>query len=237
MALSPEKNDIDITALFEYRKPITLYGKGKKELTLYMRVVGDSEMQISRVKALRASRELRDKLRDKTSDEYLAFIPDISEAEKEKIVEMLLLTSLKDISMKVAKEIEIPFPEELDSDATLEEQEEYQKQIDAYPKEREATIKREIVKRATETKEEYLEKDKKTLLKDYEKSLKNELCEIEMNRVFYDYVVYFSLYLNKDYSKSAFKSFAEFEKLPNDVKAELLQSYRNLELGMDELKK
>ena len=34
MALSPEKNDVDITALFEYRKPITLYGKGDKVLQI-----------------------------------------------------------------------------------------------------------------------------------------------------------------------------------------------------------
>jgi len=237
MALSPEKNDVDITALFEYRKPVTIHGKDKSELEVYMRVVGDSEIQKARVKALRASRDLRNKLKDHSSDEYMAFIPDISEANKERLIELTLLANLRDISSSVAKEIEIPFPEEPDSEATLEEQENYQKLLDEYPKKREDTVRTEILKRASEAKEELSKKTKPEIEYEYMISLKDELCEIEMTREFYDYVVFYSLFKDKSYKTPLFESFEDYGKLPGDVKEFLLQEYRNLELGLDELKK
>jgi len=129
MTLSPEKNDVDISSLFFYKKPVTITGNKDKELTVYMRLVGDAELQRARVKALRDSRKLRDALKDKNSDEYLAFIPDISEVEKDRLVELSLVMSLKEISADIAQEIELPFPEEPGSKATLEEQEAYQKEI------------------------------------------------------------------------------------------------------------
>jgi len=58
MAITPEKNDVDISSLFYYRKPVTLIGKDAEPTTVYMRLVGDAELQRARVKALRDSRNL-----------------------------------------------------------------------------------------------------------------------------------------------------------------------------------
>lgn len=237
MAMSPEKNDVNIRELFEYRKPVTLYGNKGKKMKVYMRVIGDSEVNKARVKALRNSRELRTNLKDETSDEYLAYVPDLSEADKERLVEITLLTKLRQISRGVVEDIEVPLPKELPSDATLEEQEEHQKEIDDYPKKREEIVKEEIAKRSDKERKELLKKSREELEKEYKQSLINELCENELSRTFYDYVVYYSLYKSDDYKERVFSSFEEFNSLPSEVKDLLLEEYRKLELGMDDLKK
>lgn len=236
MTLSPERNDVDISALFEYRKPITIRTKDGN-LDVYMRVVGDSEVQRARVKALRASREMRNKLKNENSDEYLAFIPDLSEADKERLVEITLVSNLKEITGDVVKEVEVPFPKEPDSEASLEEQEEYQKSIDEYPSKRDKIIQGEILKRANKQKEELIKLSEEELRKEYIIAIKNEICEIELTKVFYDYIVFFSLYKDKEYTKSLFENFEQFEKLPIAIKEKLIEEYRSLELGLDELKK
>jgi len=237
MALSPEVNDVDIRALFEYRKPVTLYGVGDKNQTIHMRVIGDAELQRARIKALRNSRQLRKQLKDEETDQYMAYVPDISSADKSKILEMTLLSELRSISKDVAGELEIPFPEEPDSDGTLEDQEEYQKEVDDYPAQREAAVKREIIKRTAEKKKELKKQTREELMEQYLQSLINELCEIKMTKTFYDYVVFFSVYSDEDYKKPLFKSFEEFDNLPTEIKDFLLTEYRGLELGLDDLKK
>ena len=237
MALSPEKNDVDISSLFYYRKPVTVIGKNAEPTTFYMRLVGDAELQRARVKALRDSRVLRDELKNPESDKHLAFIPNIEELETEKLIEIILLSRLKEISGEVIKEIKIPFPEELGSESTLEEQEEYQKLVDDYPKKRERIVREEIIKRAAGAKEELVARKKATLKQDYLMSLRNELCELELTKSFYDHIVFFSLYTKEDYKTPLFNSFDEYRDLPSEIKEQLLDEYRSLELGMDELKK
>ena len=237
MAITPEKNDVDISSLFYYRKPITVIGKNAEPVTFYMRLVGDAELQRARVKALRDSRKLRDELKNPESDKHLAFIPSVEDLTREKLIEIILLSTLKDISGEVVKELKVPFPEELSSDASLEEQEQHQKEIDEYPKKREKLVREEIVKRAAKAKEELVEKDEKTLKNEYLISLRNELCELELTKSFYNHLIFFSLYQEDKYKIPLFKSFEEYSDLPLEIKEQLLEEYRSLELGMDELKK
>jgi len=237
MPLSPEKNDVDISSLFYYRKPVVVIGKDAEPVTFYMRLVGDAELQRARVKALRDSRKLRDALKDPKSDEHLAYIPDVTDLDSKQLVEVILLSLLKEISADVIKEVEIPFPVELESEASLEEQEEYQKAVDEYPKKRENLVREEIVHRASEAKKELLEKDIKTLRKDYLVGIRNEMCEVELTRSFYDHIVFFSLYKDSEYKTPLMENFEEFQNLPAEIKDQLLKEYRSLELGMDELKK
>jgi len=237
MTLSPEKNDIDISSLFYYRKPVVIIDKDAEPATFYMRLVGDAELQRARVKALRDSRKLRDALKNPESDEHLAYIPDVEDLDSKQLVEVILLSILKEISADVIKETKIPFPEELSSDSSLEEQEEYQRLVDEYPKKRELIVREEIVHRAAKAKKELLKKSIETLQKDYLINLRNEMCEVELTRSFYDHIVFFSLYKDSDYKIPLLENFKEFKNFPAEIKDQLLKEYRGLELGMDELKK
>lgn len=237
MAITPEKNDVDISSLFYFKKPVTIITKDAQPVTFYMRLVGDAELQRARVKALRDSRKLRDALKDKNSDEYLAYMPDVEDLSKERLVEVILLGRLKEISSDVVDEVEIPFPKEPEEDATLEEQEQYQLEIDKYPEKREQIVREEIIKRSTEVKKELLEMNVKQLQKDYIVSLRNELCEATLTTSFYEHIIFYSLYKNSDYKEHLFDNFEDYSNLPSEIKMELLEEYKNLELGMDELKK
>ena len=237
MAITPEKNDVDISSLFYYRKPVTLIGKNAEPTTVYMRLVGDAELQRARVKALRDSRKLRDLLKNPESDEHLAFIPDVTDLSKKKLVEVVLFGSLKEISAEVMKEVKVPFPEELDAEASLEEQESYQKLVDEYPAKRQALVREEIISRTAKEKKVLLKKEVKVLKHEYILSVQNELCEMELTKSFYNHIIFFSLYKDDNYKTSLFEDFALYNDLPMEIKEELLEEYKSLELGMDELKK
>lgn len=237
MALSPEKNDVDISSLFYYRKPVQILDKNAEPVTFYMRLVGDAELQRARVMALRDSRKLRDALKDPNSDEHLAYIPSVEDIEKDKLIEVITLSKIKEVSIKVMDEIEIPFPTEPSSDATLEEQEEYQKQVDEYPAKREKLLQAEIIKRTGEEKKKLQKQNLEDLKKEYLLSLRNELCEMTLTASFYNHIVFFSLYKDKNYKTRLFTDYEEYENLPAEIKEELLEEYKSLELGTDELKK
>jgi len=237
MVLSPEKNDVDINSLFYYRKPVTVIGKDAEPVTFYMRLVGDAELQRARVKALRDSRKLRDALKNPESDEHLAYIPDVNDLDSKQLVEVILLSLLKEISSEVISELDIPFPKELESGASLEEQEEYQKLVDEYPKKRENLVREEIISRAAAAKKELLKKDIEVLRKDYLVGIRNEMCEVELTKSFYNHIVFYSLYRDPEYKIPLLESFEEFKNFPSEIKEQLIKEYRSLELGMDELKK
>lgn len=235
--LSPEKNEVDINQLFEYKKPITLHGNRGKKKTVYMRVIGDADINKARVKSLRASRELRDALKDKTSDEYLAYIPDISEAGIEKITELLVMFYIDENSSKIVDSLDLPFPEEPGSDDTLEEREQYQLEVDNYSKEWEALIQKKFFEVGKKRKEELEKLDETDLLEIYEGALVRELCRKKMTQTYYEYVVLYSLYSDEKYVKPLYTEFSRFDNLPSDIKAKLIEEYRTLELGIDDLKK
>ena len=45
---SAEKNDVDISKLFQYSDKFVLTGKGNKTHTVYIRLVGDAELKSSK---------------------------------------------------------------------------------------------------------------------------------------------------------------------------------------------
>ena len=86
-----EKSDVDISKLFHYGKKFDIQDRnGKKVLTVFIRIVGDADLNRARVYAIRRSAELRERLRSKESDESLAFIPPIESVEKNSLIETCL---------------------------------------------------------------------------------------------------------------------------------------------------
>ena len=139
-----EKNDVDIAKLFYWSKESAIADShGNILAKIWIRLVGDADLNIARVFALRKSAELRAKLKDPESDEHKAFIQDVSIVEKSNLIDTVVGLSLRGISRNAYKEINVPIPKEPDSDAPLEKQEKFQKEVDEYPKKREdAVVKR-----------------------------------------------------------------------------------------------
>ena len=236
--MAVEKNDVNISQLFSWSKESAIADSHGNILTkIWIRLVGDADLNRARVFALRKSAELRAKLKDKNSDESMAFIQDLDIVDKSKIVDVVVGLSLRDFSREAYREVDIPIPVEPDSDASLEKQEKFQKEIDAYPKKREDAIRKYLKKKVDKLTEEYNNLSNEELQKKYESLMINELCEQESFKKFKEMSVYFSIYKDKNFKTRLFKDFDEFDNLAPEIKNKIINEYTSLELDTDTLKK
>jgi len=232
-----EKNDVDISKLFQWGDSMELQTPSGKTITVWMRIIGDSETNRARVYALRQSADLRKKLKDENSDERIAMIPELDETDKDKVIEILLALNIKELTDRAYENMDIKYPKEPASDASLEEQEQYQAIIDGFPK--------YVEERTNEILEKEINRERKNLagvsiegLKQmYFDLLLRQLCETEMYKSFQDMTVYFACYKDPDYTERLFSSFDAFDNLPTSVKEVLATFYGTLTIDIDNLKK
>ncbi len=233
-----EKNDVDISQLFLWRGEVPIVDQQQKEVaTVYMRVVGDKDLSKARIHSLRQSAELRAVLNDTKSDEYHAFISGIKFTSRDSIVAGVKLLLLTDLGSDARRNVIVKFPSEPDSDASLEEHENYQLQVDLFPEEFGDNVDTELEK-LLKIEEKRLKKlSDDDLFEEYKKLTINYICQEEMTRTFVDKSVFYATYKDEKYTKRYFRTFTKYEDLATEVKNQLRDGYRNLELGMTELKK
>ena len=235
---SIDKNDVDISKLFRWGNEFKIYDNMNNELlNVYIRLVGDAELNRARVFALRKSAELRKKLKDEESDEYYAYIPQKEYIDKEVLVENILLYMTREVTLNSFSEIKPQLPVEPGSDASLEKQEQYQREIDEFPKKREALIRENVIKVLDRQREELKNRDLNSLYNDFIRLLINQLCEDEMLNRFKEMSAYLGTYKDSEYKERLFKSFDDFENLPQEVKSQFLENYSLLEISGEDLKK
>jgi hypothetical protein len=235
---SIDKNDVDISKLFEWGKEFTIKDRiGNNRLNVFIRLVGDAEINRARVYALRKSAELRKKLKTKDSDERLALIPDLDLVDKGTIVEAIVLFKIRELTQAAIEELPVNFPKEPDSKAGLEEQEQHQEKIDTFPDSRESEIKEFVNKRIDKERDRLKSLKEEELSREYELYLLNSLCEAEMVLRFKEQCVYFGSFKDSKFKKPLFSSFEQFDNLPREIKEQLLSFYEELELSGEDLKK
>lgn len=234
--ITPEVNDVDVEKLFNWSTTLELTIRNKKR-KFYIRLAGDADIGRARVFALRKSNELRQKLRDESSDEFIAFVGPKGLFDRDSLVSAILLHRLKDISREAYRAVDIPFPKEPKEDSDLEAQEEYQKQVDEYGEKVKAFVSNYIEKRFEEEKAALESKTIDDLYDLYKDEQTRSLCEAEMLRVFKQMCVYLNTYYDKNFSKRVFKSYEEFDNLPQEIKEQFIQAYDDLDLDIELLKK
>jgi len=244
---SIDKNDVNISRLFNWGREIILvdqYGskittEDGEPLKLYIRIVGDSELNRARVAALRASAELRKKLHEEDSDERVALVPDAQFIEDENLVEAILGNEIRSIAADVVRSLEskLVLPVEPKSDAPLEDLEKHQEEIDAWPEKRTQQISEELARRLGKERERISKLSRQKQEQLFEKVLINSYCEDEMQKVFNEWCVYFGTYADPDYKDRAFEDFGQCQNLPKDIKEQLFEAYNSLDLSLDFLKK
>jgi hypothetical protein len=235
---SLEKNDVDISRLFHWGDVLEINNlMGETVIRIYMRVIGDADVNRARVFALRKSAEMRKRLRDPKSDEHLAYLPDFDTVNKEDLVESLLLMRIKDVTSQSTRSLEFKIPLEPDVDASLEEQEKYQKEMDDWPDKVDKMLKKAITKSMDKERERCMALTEKELIKEYTQATIERLCENEMFSAFQDICVYFSCYRDKKYKTKMFKSVEEFQNLPSEIKEKIVDFYNSLAIDLESLKK
>lgn len=236
MPKSIDKNDVDISELFEWSKKYDLEYRGKK-FEIYDRLIGDAELSRARVFALRKSAEMRRKLRNEDSDERLALIPVFESTTQEEIINGLLLSLTREYTTEAYREIKIDLPIEPDSEAPLEAREKYQEAVDNFPAERSKKIQEYVLKKLDDRRKELDKSKKEDLYKELVDILINQICETEMVNSFREMCAYFGTYKDSAYNKRLFSSYEEFNNLPSDIKNKFIELYFSLDLDIENLKK
>lgn len=235
---SIDRNDVDLSPLFSWSKKFDVVTKENEVLmSVYMRLLGDADLNRTRVFALRNSAEMRRKLRDENSDERLAYIPQMDQMNEEQLVNIILVLSMRDITKEIAKNIKVKVPKTPRSDATTEVQEKYQADVDAYDAKRQKEVKKTLEKELERKRESLLSLKKEELYSKYFILMIDELCEQEVMRSFKEYSAYLGSYKDEDLRERLFATYEEFSNIPSDLKAQFMTAYQSLEYSGDDLKK
>jgi len=236
MSSTIDKNDVDISRLFHFAEKFELDVKGKK-IPVYMRLVGDAELNRARVFALRMSREMREKLKNPDTDEYMAYIPDLEALTKEQLIESLIALKNTEFVREAYRSTKFNLPIEPDSDASLEEQEAYQLEVDSFDERLAQELQEKVDKLSSEYKNEISSYSKEQLIDEYRNFLINQICEFTMLERFRAMCTYFGAYKDAKYKQRLFNSFEEFDNLPSTIKEKLISFYTKLEIDDNQLKK
>ncbi len=235
-----EKNDVDISKIFKWGRVFILKGDNESDeegTLIYMKLLGDADVNRARVYALRKSAELRRKLRDQNSDERLAAIRDIEDLSQEDLINYILIFSTREITVNAAKEVKVPVPKMPKSNAKLEKVEKYQEELDAYNGKRKAAVDKYVQKEIEKLVNGLKAESKETLYKRYESLLIEEFCEQAAFKAYEDMQIYLGCFKDDEYKELFFSSLEEYDNLLSEQKALIRQAYSTLNIGMDDLKK
>lgn len=239
MSRKIDKNDVDITKLYRWFTEIQLDDPVTNQtVTVYMRLVGDADINRARAYAFRNSRELRRRLKDPESDDRIAYLNELSEFDsKDILISTILILLGNDFQKYAMKTIDVPIPREPKSDEKLETWEDYQTKVDEYTDIYRKALTKEMKKLRRKEKKHLETKTIDILYTEYETLIAEHLCSEEMNTSYYNWCISCSLYKDKEHKKPLFKNISELLDLAPQVIETLTTSYHNLELGMSDLKK
>jgi len=228
----------DIAKLFRFKKKVNIVDSSGKILdTVYMRLVGDSDYTQARQMSLSASRQLRIKLRDKNTPEYIANFSDLDVLQKEEMVNAIVASEIPDYRDEWILQTGIEKLPELNIDnPTLEQQEEHQKAVEDYRKDRQKQLTDFMLKKSEERRKELLEKPDEDIKNRYIMSTINARCIDAFTGVFRDYCVYKGTFKDDKYTQLAFDNFVEFQESAPQLRNQLLAAYTELEIGGEDLK-
>lgn len=234
-----DKNDVDISQLFRWSREVLLRDPAQNlDKTVYLRLIGDADLNRARSYALRKAAEIRKDLNTEGTDARIAFMNEIKDfKDKDTLIAMIVLLSLPDLNSQALEYVEVPEPAEPRSDASQEDRENFQIKVDTYPERFAKAVEDKVNKLIEERKEELNNSSKKELYETYKALLIDRICSEEMTDRFYDKCIFFATYLGPDLKKRAFTDFDDFEDIAPVIKDILKDAYRNLELGVSELKK
>lgn len=239
-----------LTNLLKWKKAISI--KDEKGLTakdengnpivVYMRIIGDKDLEDALLKARYASAVKRINLLNPESEDYTATISLFNEATRDQCIQIIQQgqnTNWTGEALSVVTVPELPQLDEVarDPDApTLEELEKLDKLIE----ETNETYRQEI--------NNYIETKSKALLSELENKSDEELIaqakeniiiisavEEYLNTLI-DEKVWRSVYQDADYTLPEFQTKEEFLNLHVNLKTQLREEYQKLEAGFDDIK-
>ncbi len=231
-----EKNDVDINMLFKWGTSMDL-STPRGDIVVWVKVLGDADVNRARIYALRMSAEMRKKMMDVESDERIALIPPLDTGNKSKVVEMLLTLRVKELADVANKNVKIKYPSDLKSTASLEAQEKHQKVVDDFPTYVAGLHRKALDKEVAKERKRLNRLSMEKLESLYTETLVEHVCETEMYKAFQDRSVWMACFQDENYILPLFSEFNDFLDLPTPVKSQLIDFYGTLSIDIDTLKK
>jgi hypothetical protein len=241
-----EKNDVDIQKLFGWGRVFEIVSPidEDEKVLVYMKLLGDADLGRARTYALRKSAEMRRKLNDKNSDEFLAWVRSYEEITEQDLMNLIVIFSNREIGNEARNSIkEVPIPKPPKSNARLKKMEEFQKEVDEYPAKKAKAVSEAVDLAVSKLKKKLSEKSKEELYREYVKAVSDEFCEREAIMAFDDMQVYLGCYTDDTYKTKFFRdengepSFEAFNNLEPTIKAQFKDAYRSIDIELSELKK
>jgi hypothetical protein len=230
--------DLKIEDLFRWTGKVEITDQeGKVIETLYQRVVGDAEIQKARVEALKASKILRKALRDENSDEYLANMPLEGDFTIEELVSLIAFSRYSLFKQQAEYRVDEKKVKEPKSDADLEAQEEYISKLEEEKKNYEIRLAEDIKRQTEKLEEELKQKDYSEVFNMYRKEQTDIFCRVRMMEVFEEFATFYGTFSDEKFKSRRFETVEQFRDLSPRIKAKLIESYRNIELNLGEVKK
>lgn len=238
---SAEKNDVDISLLFRWSTKAELSDPLTGErYTVYIRLVGDADLNRAKVYGYRTASQLRKKLRDENSDERLSYIAEIQDyKDKELIIQTIILLQTPEIyndALNLAMD-DVSEPKEPRTDAPQERWEEYQEKVDDFERTLQEKVEDAMTFLQTKESKKLSEYEMEDLHELYLNITINRLCEEAFQNAYYDMCVYLGVYNDENFTVKAFKDFDSYLNASSRLKIDLRAKYRDLEIGIDTLKK
>jgi len=217
--------------LFNWKSHVVING-----VDFYVRIVGDQVVDEARKKALLSSRRLRRDLRDENSDAYLMYLDIVSEMETQDVIDSIIVMEARDYMREYIQQTPRPPLPDLPEYPTQEQQEEYE----AAKEEREDDYIEQMkinVDAWREDLEKVLKKMKRESLESrWKKGVTDKVCSDEFTAIFEDYLVASGTYLDEGFNVRAF-TYEQYRSLPSDVKQSLRDTYDNISMDTEDLKK
>lgn len=231
-----------IKDLFTYKKDVVVRNRAGKEGTVWVKLLGDSDLNKAYRAARIVSQAYREALRDESTEEYMDQVLPIVKQSREELITMILdaqrnrVTQLAYVNVNREELIKIEDVAEEPDAPTLEEQEILDKKLDEQNKEFEKRI------------DEYIE-DNMTRLKTETEALsdaelvekaKEEMINILPLQVFYSEInaqkAFRGTYTDKNCTARVFTNVEEFHDFDTQGKSALIGAYLDLEINGNDIK-
>ncbi|GAG01813.1 unnamed protein product, partial [marine sediment metagenome] len=144
---------------------------------------------------------------------------------------------ISDMRDEARRDLRFPYPAELKSDATLEQQEEHQRLEDTFFDRRNEAIKEDTQKLIEQRQVELTSFNRDRIEQIYEDVVINNAAKEAMMTTFNEMMTYLATYNDPKLKKRSFTSYSTFRNANTEVKRQLIEGYLRLEVGGDNLKK
>jgi hypothetical protein len=231
---------MNISALFKWKLAYTLKGTTGEpvlddtgtEITVYIRVIGDNDLDEAKKYALRESKKLRLKYREHSED----VLPDIDSLTQTELAALVVLNEASYLYKQAERDTTIPYPHSTDS-LHIEDEEIFLEKLDSYFEDLVAAIDEKAQKLFTERKAYYETLPVETLQNRAKNTYIDKIVELEIVKLYNDAILFYAIYEDEACTRRVFADIDEVRNAAKFLKEQLYTEYSKLVLTDTELKK